>query len=203
MNTNFNNFARSIIRFKDQKAISVDNMTFDNCVVTDQGSGNYAFITLDASTYTINTLIFNNTILNTLRHNGILMYNSGRGLAKVDQIEFNNCTLYNYIGASRYLVDAGVANTGPSIKVTNTIFGKTFMAALADGVWSSTSRGMRGNAPSISNSYMTTDGVFGSNKFSGYADYNGTSDDLFTNPANGDFSIKDRNFEPGVGAVTE
>ena len=203
MNTNFNKFARSIIRFKDQKAVSVDNMTFDNCVVTDQGSGNYAFITLDASTYSVNSLIFNNTILNTLRHNGILMYNSGRGLANVDEIEFNNCTMYNYIGGTRYFIDAGVANTGPSIKISNSIFGKTYMAVLTDGVWSSTSRGMRGKTPSITNSYMTADGVFGSNKFTGYSDYNGTSDDLFTNPTDGDFSIKDRNFEEGVGAVIE
>ena len=207
MNTNFTNFARSIIRFKDQKAISVDNMTFDNCVVTNQGSGNYAFITLDASTYTINTLAFNNTVLNTLRHNGILMYNSGRGLAKVDQIEFNNCTLYNYIGSTRYFVDSGAKDTGPSIKITNTIFGKTFTSVLTDGVWDSKSRGIRGKAPVISNSFMTVDGLFDPNQkstlFTGYVDYNGTSDDLFTNPANGDFSIKDRNFEPGVGAVTE
>ena len=203
-NVTLNNFARSIVRFKDSKAITVDELTFDNCAVNNQGSGNYAFITLDGNTYTVTSIKFNNTILNTLRHNGILMHkSSGSVLANVDNIEFNNCTLYNYIGDGRYLVDAGKAGLGPNVTFNNSILAKTYTAVVDNEVWSSKSRGVRGQTPVVENSYMTVDGIFGSNAFKGCQSYAGTSDDLFTNPTAGDFSIKDSRFEDGIGAVIE
>ena len=104
---------------------------------------------------------------------------------------------------SKYLIDTGKADTGPAIKISNSIFAKTFAATLKDGVWTSGSKGIRGNVPTVSNSYMTADGIFGSNSFKGCNSYAGTSDDLFTNPSKGDFSIKDNRFETGVGAVIE
>ncbi len=202
-NCEFNNFARSIIRFKDQKSITVDNMTFEDCVVTNQGKGNYAMISLDAKEYTVNNMTFNNTIFNGLQHNVILLYNSGRGLAAVDAVEFNNCTLYNYIGGTRYLLDAGSTSNGPTLKLNNSILAKTFGATVADGVWTSTSKGARTKEVIANNSYNTVDGVFGSNAIKGLTSYSGDSNALFTNPAEGDFSIKDGSFPSGVGASFE
>ena len=98
-----NDFERSVVRLKDQKAITIDNLTFDNCIVFNQGWGsqNYALINMDAKEYTINKMTFNNTVFNTLKYNVILLNHKDRGLASVDEIEINNCTFYNYIGKDR------------------------------------------------------------------------------------------------------
>ena len=202
-NCELNNFARSIVRFKDEKSITVDRLTFEDTRINNQGSGNYAMISLDAKTYAVNNIVFNNTILNTIQHNVVALNHSSRGCATVDVVEFNNCTLYNYVGGTRYLLDAGSTSQGPVLSINNTILAKTFGASLSDGVWGSTSRGARTKEIVVNNSYMTQDGVFGSNAFKGYSDYSGTSEALFVDAANGNFSIKDGSFPSGVGADFE
>lgn len=196
----FNDFARSIVRFKDQKSISVDLLSFDNSIITNQGSGNYACITLDAKEYTISKIDFTNTTFNTIQHNLIALNNNSRGCATVNTVDFNNCTFYNSVGDGRYLLDAGNTSQGPVVTFNNTILGKSNKATLKDGVWSSTSKGVRTITVNVNNTYMTADGVFGSNTVKGCIDYAGTSDDLFKDPVNGDFTIKDGSFPTGIGA---
>lgn len=196
----FNDFARSIVRFKDQKSISVDLLSFDNSIITNQGSGNYACITLDAKEYTVSKIDFTNTTFNTIQHNLIALNNNSRGCATVNTVDFNNCTFYNSVGDGRYLLDAGNTSQGPVVTFNNTILGKSNKATLKDGVWSSTSKGVRTITVNVNNTYMTADGVFGSNTVKGCIDYAGTSDDLFKDPVNGDFTIKDGSFPTGIGA---
>ncbi|WP_370789575.1 DUF5123 domain-containing protein [Bacteroides nordii] len=194
-----NNFTRSVIRFKDEKSISSDLLSFENCIISNQGSGSYACITLDSKAYTVSNIEFTNTTFNTLQHNLIALNHSSRGLAAVNAINFNNCTFYNYVGSTRYLVDAGSDSQGPTVTLRNTILAKTFTAALADGIWSSTSKGIRTKAVNVYDTYMTIDGVFSSNAIKNCLNYAGTSEELFTDPVKGNFTIKDRNFPEGIG----
>ena len=194
-----NNFTRSVIRFKDEKSISVDRISFEDCTISNQGSGAYACITLDSKAYTVGNIEFTNTTFNTLQHNLIALNHSSRGLAAVNTINFTNCTFYNHVGSTRYLVDAGSDSQGPTVTLRNTILAKTFTAALADGVWSSTSRGIRSKVVNVYDTYITADGVFGSNAIKNCLNYAGISEDLFTDPAKGNFTIKDRNFPEGIG----
>lgn len=196
----FNDFSRAIVRFKDQKSISVDLLSFDNSIITNQGSGNYACVTLDAKEYTVSKIDFTNTTFNTIQHNLIALNNSSRGCATVNTVDFNNCTFYNSIGDGRYILDAGNTSQGPAVTFNNTILGKSNKAVLKDGVWTSSSKGVRTSAVNVNNTYMTVDGVFGSNTVKGCIDYTGTSDDLFKDPTNGDFTIKDGSFPTGIGA---
>jgi hypothetical protein len=53
----------------------------------------------------------------------------------------------------------------------------------------------------VKNSYSTSDCTFSSNAIKELSSYEGTSAELFTNPAAGDFSIKDKSFAEGVGAT--
>ena len=200
-NCNFNDFARNIVRCKDQASITIDELKFDNCVITNQGGGNYPIIGLDAKEYTVSNIEFNDCTFNTIKHNGIALYNSGRGLASVNTITFNDCTLYNAIGSGRYIVDSGSTSQGPVVTFNNTIIGKTNVATLTDGVWSSKSKGVRSSSVISNNSYRLADGVFDSNDIKTLIDFNADSDAVFGNPANGDFTIKDRNFPEGVGAT--
>ena len=200
-NCNFNDFARNIVRCKDQASITIDELKFDNCVITNQGGGNYPIIGLDAKEYTVSNIEFNDCTFNTIKHNGIALYNSGRGLASVNTITFNDCTLYNAIGSGRYIVDSGSTSQGPVVTFNNTIIGKTNVATLTDGVWSSKSKGVRSSSVISNNSYRLADGVFDSNDIKTLIDFNADSDAVFGNPANDDFTIKDRNFPEGVGAT--
>lgn len=196
----FIDFARNVVRLKDQKSITIDLLSFENCIITNQGGGGYPCIGLDAKEYTISKMVFTNTIFNTLSHNVIALNNNSRGCATVNSVDFNNCTFYNTVGATRYLVDAGSADQGPTVTFNNSILGKSYGATLSNGVWASTSRGVRSKSVVVNNTYMTADGIFGSNAIKGCIDYSGTSDDLFNAPANGDFTIKDGGFPEGIGA---
>ncbi len=199
----FIDFSRNIVRLKDQKSVTINLLSFENCIITNQGTGGYPCIGMDAKEYTVTKMVFTNTVFNTLSHNVIALNNSSRGCAAVNNIDFNNCTFYNTVGSTRYLVDAGSTSQGPTVTFNNSILAKSFGATFSNGTWSSTSRGIRSKTVVVNNSYMTIDGIFGSNAIKGCIDYSGTSDDLFTAPANGDFTIKDNSFPEGVGASVE
>ena len=108
-------------------------------------------------------------------------------------IVIDNCTFYDVVGSGRYFIDC--QNIAPSINISNSIFALANTAAFADGIWTSTSKGVRSNSTaSVSNVYFTADFVFGSNAFKPTDNYSGTSADLFVNPAEGDLYFKDLNF---------
>mgnify|MGYP001026745893 FL=1 len=185
----FDDYSRSIIRLKDNASISIDNLIIDNCVITNQGSDNYACFYWNNAAYSIANFIMSNTTVNTALHN-VMDFRS----SNTTNIEIENCTFYNVIGASRYFLDC--QNIAPTIKLTNLIFAKANTAVLAEGVWTSTSRGVRANStPTISGVYFTADFVFGSNAFKPTYEYNNTSENLFTDPENGNFTIKDSSFD--------
>jgi hypothetical protein len=69
----------------------------------------------------------------------------------------------------------------------NTILGSTIDPTNANGIKSS------GNAV-LSNTYMTSDCLFSANPITGANSYSGKAADLFTDPANGNFKIKDNSF---------
>ena len=185
----FDDYSRSIIRLKDNASISIDNLIIDNCVITNQGSDNFACFYWNNAAYSIANFIMSNTTVNTALHN-VMDFRS----SNTTNIEIENCTFYNVIGASRYFLDC--QNIAPTIKLTNLIFAKANTAVLAEGVWTSTSRGVRANStPTISGVYFTADFVFGSNAFKPTYEYNNTSENLFTDPENGNFTIKDSSFD--------
>jgi hypothetical protein len=189
-NCELNNFKRSVLRFKDSKAVSVERFSMTDCTVNNQGSGSYAFVTLDAATYAVQTMEFTNVVFNGLLNSGFVVGKSS-AVAAVNAMTFTNCTFYNVVASGKYLIDAGSTSNGPAITFSKCIFGKTV---------STSSKGVRAKAATVSNSYQTSDCTFSSNAIKGTTSYEGTSDDLFTSPASGDFSIKDKSFAEGVGA---
>ncbi len=185
----FDNYERSIVRLKDNVAIRITNMIIDNCIITNQGAGNYACFYWNNAAYTVENFALRNTTINTALHN-VMDFRS----ANMTNIDIENCTFYNVIGTTRYFLDC--QNIAPAIRLSNLIFAKANTAAFADGAWTSTSRGIRANStPTLSEVYFTADFVFGSNAFSPTYNYSGTSENLFTDPENGNFTIKDSSFD--------
>lgn len=184
----FTGYDRSIVRLKDNAAIRITNLAIDNCIITNQGAGNYACFYWNNAAYTVENFSLRNTTMNTALHNVMDFRNSN-----MSSIDIENCTFYNIVGSTRYFLDC--QNIAPTIRMSNLIFAKANTAVITDGAWTSTSRGLRSNStPTISEVYFTADFVFGSNAFSPTYNYTNVSEDLFADPANGNFQIKDASF---------
>lgn len=185
----FDNYARSIIRLKDEASISISNVVIDNCIINNQGSENFPCFYWNNAKYTVEHFSLKNTTINSALHN-VMDFRS----SNMTSIEIDNCTFYNIIGSTRYLLDC--QNIAPEINISNSIFAKIGSGVLTEGVWTSTSKGIRSNStPTISGVYFTADFVFGSNTFKPTYEYNNTSENLFTDPENGNFTIKDSSFD--------
>lgn len=167
--------SRSLVRLQGSSIKTIGTLNIDNCVVTNQGAGAYAFLYWNAATYTVSTVNITNSTFNTMLHSFADVRNSVTGAFNI-----SNCTFYNVVAASRYFLDA---RSAVSVTVENTIFGKTN----GDGV-----NGIRitGSTATIIDVYKTSDCNFSSYGFT--ADRSETpvlSSELFANPDEGDFTI--------------
>jgi hypothetical protein len=191
-------------------ATLIGNVKVENC--TTKGVFNNSFIRLKTSGAEIKNLLINNCIIDSF---GIgakyaVLYASGSSKALIDNItiqnstfysiyyfirqdgitgtslNINNCTFDNMINQGGYFVN--YSGTFPStFNIMNTILGSTLDPTNANGIKSS------GNA-ALSNTYTTSDCVFSANPITGANSYPGTADNLFKDPGNGDFTIKDNSF---------
>lgn len=168
------NMSRSWIRLQGSSAKAIERLIIDGCTVDTQGAGGYALFYFNNAAYTIGSMIVKNSTFSNLVHSFTDCRN-----ANIGGITVSDCTFYNIIGPGRYFVDAQGVNV--SINVTNTIFALTN---------TDTSKGIRDATMETVNSYMTNDFVLSSNKFTVDQEYDGSSTDLFADPANGDFTIK-------------
>ena len=132
----FDNYARSIIRLKDGASISISNVVIDNCIINNQGSENFPCFYWNNAKYTVEHFSLKNTTINSALHN-VMDFRS----SNMTSIEIDNCTFYNIIGSTRYLLDC--QNIAPEINISNSIFAKVSSGVLTEGVWTSTSKGIR------------------------------------------------------------
>lgn len=166
--------SRSLVRLQGSEAHTISKLLIDNCVITDQGSGGYALMYFNNSAYTLDEVTVTNSTFNGLVH----CFVSCAG-AVLPNINVSDCTFYDCIGGGRYLVDANGCNT--NVNLSRIILGK---------VNSETARGIRTSGQTtIDQVYQASDCVWASNAFSG--DISGrASADIFTDPDNGDFTLK-------------
>lgn len=183
------NLTNSPLRLQSTNAITIGKVTVNKCIVYDIGvtatTGSYAFIHC-AGTGVIakfnNIILTNNTFYN-IGYSLIL-----HSVTPSQTVQVENNTLYNVAGDTRYIIDYNAQVISTSFTFNNNIVGKTLSAA-------ATARGIRaGTAYSLSNCYKTSDAVFASGAITGITDYGKVSTELFTDPANGNFTIKDATF---------
>ena len=187
----FDDYSRSIIRLKDNASISIDNLIIDNCVITNQGSDNYACFYWNNAAYSIANFIMSNTTVNTALHN-VMDFRS----SNTTNIEIENCTFYNSMDAKKELPKVfrfdNAASTPPSPK----------SATMRNLIFSGPNKGKKMNSGNgaydilnfSDNCYITSDLQEGNNRFEEITRIKQSSDDLFVDPLNGDFHIK-----PGAG----
>ena len=174
-------FSNSFIRLKKAGA-EIKTLDIKNCIIDSFGvQAKYAVFYANASSSAVidNINIQNSTFYYFyyfIRQDGV----TGTSL------NINNCTFNNMINQGGYFIN--YSGTFPTnFNITNTILGSTLDPTNANGIKSA------GN-PTLANTFATSDDVFSANPVMGVISYSGAASDLFTNPANGDFTIKDNSF---------
>lgn len=170
--------SRSLVRLQGSSTKIIGTVNIDNCVVTDQGSGNYAFLYWNNAAYTVSSVNIKNSTFNTMKHSFADIRNSATGSFNV-----SNCTFYNVVANGRYFLDA--QNVNVAVTIQNSIFGKTF----GDGV-SSKVNGLRLSGTStFLDMYKTSDCAFASGFNSDRGESPVVSTDLFSDPDAGNFTV--------------
>lgn len=183
------NLVNTPFRMQGSNPITVDSLIFNRCTVYDigvntGGNGTYAFISSNVATGKINNIVLTNSTFYSVGY-GLILHNS----APSESVIIENCTFNNIVGNGRYFIDYNGQSIG-SFTIRNNIIGKTLSPANP-----STARGIRAaTVPTVINAYKTSDAAFSNNAIPSIIDYTGASTDLFTDPDNGNFLIKDNTF---------
>lgn len=178
------NTFRGMMRLRG--AVNISRFEITNSIVSNIGS--YGVLTVDAATVSVgNVVISNSTIYNLLSAN-VLTFKS-----QASSLNITNCTLYDAPSKGKYIVSFDKAASIPStFNITSCIFGASDAA-----------NEIRATTPKITttfvtDSYKTSDlSINTGYPLTGVSEYSKTSADLFVDPANGDFTIKDTNIGNG------
>lgn len=174
-------FNNSFIRLKTGGA-EIVNLTINNSIIDSIGIGaKYAVFYANSS----NSAKIDNINVTNSTFYSFYYFIRQDGITGTS-ISINNCTFNDMINNGGYFIN--YSGTFPSVfNINNTIFGRTIDPTNANGIKSS------GSAV-LSNTYATSDDVFSANPIMGATSYPGTAANLFLDPANGNFTIKDNSF---------
>lgn len=198
-NCRINGLGRSLVRAQ-VAGERIDTIRINNCLIENcsrQAGQNYALIQCTAATEAFPNIILTNTTVNH-SYSNFLNLAGGAGQPSGKNLLIENCTFYKTVGSNsatpdnRFFVDGGT--NGPlSITIRNCILGSV------RGVGNECGIRMHADATlSATGNYRTTDwvltsGVANTSEIPATA-YSGSCANLFVNPDNGDFHIKDANF---------
>lgn len=175
------NIKTSFFRFQGSDAKSVGKLTLKNSIFTNLCAG-YGFIHIDAKNGAghLDNVEIDGCTFNSICVTGkVFIYSNKKDM---QDITIKNSTFYNCNGNGQYFVDFGKdAKFGPNtFTIESCIFGKS-----AD---EKTDKNIRSKTPAtVANSFRTTDFF---KVIKGVNDTEFSSEQLFTDPANGNFTIK-------------
>lgn len=179
-NCELHDFNNCVIRLQGTPVKYIGNLSFNNCIAYNFPDS-YYFINNNVANSVIDNISITNSTFYKLSR--FIVHSASNNSSLI----ISDCTFNNVIAGGRYFIDFSSSYQSANMMITNTILGATQIA---------TARGIRSaKAATIVNSYSTTDWVIGSNAISGLTAYGKASTDLFTDPDNGDFTIKDDTFE--------
>lgn len=177
-------FKTAFFRMKESNVKEINTLTLTNSIFNNMCSG-YSFIHIDASGKgkVKNIAMENCTFSNIASTNGKMFIYSRN--VDMESIKINYCTFYNITSGGNYFVDFDKnGSTVSEFTISNTLFGKT-----GDDT---TNKNFRPVNPTVVDVYYTTDFY----KVIKEATETGlSSDQLFADPANGDFTVKDDKYK--------
>lgn len=175
------NIKLSFFRFQGSNAKSVGKLTLKNSIFTNLCAG-YGFIHIDAKSGAghLDNVEIDGCTFNSICVTGkVFIYSNNTDM---QDITIKNSTFYNCNGNGQFFVDFGKdAKFGPNtFTIEGCIFGKS-----AD---EKTDKNIRSKTPAtVANSFRTTDFF---KVIKGVTETGFSSEQLFTDPANGNFTIK-------------
>lgn len=179
----------SFFRLQGSDAKAIGKLTLKNSIFTNLCAG-YGFIHVDAGSGAghVDNVEIDGCTFNGICKTGKVFIFSKK--TDMKDITIKNSTFYNCNGNGQYFVDFNDASFGPeSFLIENCLFGKS-----ADDV---TNKNIRSKtAPTVAGSYSTTD-FFKVIKGVNATEF--SSADLFTDPDNGDFTIKNATLKEKTG----
>ncbi|MGM9699613.1 MAG: DUF5123 domain-containing protein [Prevotella sp.] len=176
----FEGFDRSVVRTQGSPVITIGSINLNNCVLTNMSKGNgysvFQFKLDSPANQNIGSLNLSNCTFDTAQRSFI--ETSASPLK--NGITITDCTFYNVVQSGRYLIDANGQPTDITLK--NTILGKTYV---------DTAKGVRtAGSITIENCLRASDCIFASNDIKELDASDMSSADIFSDPANHDFTLK-------------
>jgi hypothetical protein len=180
---------RGVVRVQGDGAKgSIDSLVINNCQVSDIGS--YAVVNTKVSGFAWKSITLSNSTFNTVNGGGVIITQQPNYT-----INLENCTFYNCVTSAKSFIELQ-SQTGVTVNVTKTIIGKSFGNAL--GVTADDEGAVTIKATSLkigsgvdvidTDLYTTSDCPYTKNySWGNILDY--SSDILFKDPENGDFTL--------------
>lgn len=181
------NFVNTPLRLQGSAGQTINAVSFNKCTIYDIGNnganGTYAMVHTNVATGRFNNIRITNSTMYQVGYS-IILHNA----APSQSVLIENCTIDNSVGDGRYFIDYNAQAVTGSFQINNTIIGKTLSPA-------NTARGVRSAiGPSTTNNFQVANAIIAGNPIPGITAYTGNNTDLFTNPAAGNFLIKDAGF---------
>lgn len=195
-------FGRSVVRMQtaDQR---IGLLKFNNCIIarcSSQPGQDYAVVQCTAAGLAFPDIRITNTTINNV-YAELLRISGGAGQPSGKDVLIENVTFYKVSGSNatppgtRYFIDAG--NNGPvNITVKNSILGSVRGLGVENGIRMNAAGTLTGEG-----NYATTDWTLVTDPTADppvmdipATPYSSNCNALFTDPANGDFHIKDSGF---------
>jgi len=184
---------RGVIRMKDAGPGLLDKYTIESCVI--DSIKDYGILTVDINTWMCNEITIRNSTISKA-----IMFLTSRNNS--NSVVIDGCTINEMPEKGRQMFrwrEAGKDNVTNGISILNTIWGHGWNSTagetdfLVDGY-----DGLVSTNWIITNTYATGDFgyVVGKEQIPGFPSFNysGTVNDLWTNPENSEFKIKDTGF---------
>lgn len=193
------NVGRSIVRLNGT-GFRISDITFNNTIISRISTNGYGMISANKTN--------DDMVLNKLAITNCTLIDMGERLMdlyarEISLILMENCTLYNGTELSKQLGHLFRLNGDPTpvsaVEIRNNIFAGP--NANMSGTSGAVTPGYNDYTflDFSENNYMTSDMKVGNKKFKGMTQLEQTSDDLFVDPANGDFHIKSGTGFAGAG----
>lgn len=184
MDSNISNISHSLVALEGSSSERVGLIKIDNCVVTDH-EGQYAFMKIDKGGCTVDDIQITNSTFNNMCAAKDKSFMDLNGIPSAVNITIENCTFYNILGKGAFLISDKAQEKADVSTINVSLYSVLFAKNAKEGA-----KGYRGVNMSATNSWMTNDFKLDKNYDWSVQSYNGSSADIFENPAAGDFTLK-------------
>lgn len=183
---NISNMQNSLVRAQGGNGATqiIHKININNCIVTEH-TGAYPFLCFDKGGFTCDDITFMNSTFNHMGYAKDKSLIDLNGIKCSLNISIENCTFYNILGKGAFLISDKAQEKAEESTINVSLYSVLFAKNAVEGA-----KGYRGVNMSVSNSWMTSDFKLDKDYEWGVQSYNGSSADIFENPAAGDFTLK-------------